>query len=594
VKNIEAKELRNPIANRATPTTVGGPPVKILLIEDDPDDELIVRASLTRARWATFVVEWAERLSTGLDRLGRGGIDVVLLDLSLPDSSGTETFHQVHAQAPDVPIVVLTGLEDEVLGAKLIREGGQDYLVKGQINSTLLTRSINYAIERQRAEEVIKRLAEETAVLAEIGRIISSSLEIAQVYERFSEQVLKLIPCDRIAVNLVDLEQGRLETAYVYGADVPGQQPGDTSPLDGTYIKGLDRARSGLVIQGLAREEMAERYPDLVRSVQVGFQSYLAVPLISRDRVIGVLQLSSARPNAYSEGDLGLLDRIGAQIAGAIASSQLYAQIKQAEEALRQQAKELTRSNKELEQFAYVASHDLQEPLRMVTSYVQILAEDYEGRLGADADRFINYAVDGANRMKVLINDLLEYSRVGSQGKPFESTHCEEVVEQVISDLEGAIKESGGKVTWEGLPTVMADATQLAQLLRNLVGNGIKFRGEAPPHVQVSAELASSGARPSEARENARQEWLFSVRDNGIGIAPKHFERIFEMFQRLHHRSEYPGTGIGLAICQKIVERHGGRIWVESELGEGSTFYFTIPLRKEDGPVRWPSASRAR
>ena len=592
MRNIAAEEKRNPIANKASPTTVGGPPIKILLIEDDPDDELIVRVSLTQAKWAKFVLEWAERLSTGLDRLGRGGIDVVLLDLSLPDSSGTETFYQVRAQALDLPIVVLTGLEDEVLGAELIREGGQDYLVKGQLNSTLLTRSINYAIERKRAEEVIKRLAKETAVLAEIGRIISSSLEIAQVYERFSEQVLKLIPCDRIAVNLVDLEQGRCESAYVYGADVPGRQSGDTSPLDGTYVEGLVRVRTGLVVQGLAREEIAQRYPDLVPSLQAGLQSYLDVPLISRNRVIGALQVRSASPNAYTDRDLRLLERIGAQIAGAIAGSQLYSQIKQAEEALKQQAKELTRSNAELEQFAYVASHDLQEPLRMVTSYVQILAQDYEDRLDADADRYINYAVDGANRMKVLIDDLLEFSRVGSQGKPFEPTNCGDVMEQVISDLEEAIKESRGKVTWESLPTVMADATQLAQLLRNLVGNGIKFRGEAPPHVHVSAEFANSGAALGEAQETTWEEWLFSVCDNGIGIAPKHYKRIFQMFQRLHHRSEYPGTGIGLAVCQKIVERHEGRIWVESEPGKGSTFYFTIPFRKEDGPGRWPWASR--
>ena len=158
-------------------------------------------------------------------------------------------------------------------------------------------------------------------------------------------------------------------------------------------------------------------------------------------------------------------------------------------------------------------------------------------------------------------------------------------MEQVVSDLESAIEESGGKVTWEALPTVMADATQLAQLLRNLAGNGIKFRGEAPPHVHISAELADSGAGLSEAQQSPREEWLFSVRDNGIGIAPKYYERIFQMFERLHRRSEYPGTGIGLAICQKIVERHGGRIWVESELGQGSTFYFTIPCC-EDGPVR--------
>jgi signal transduction histidine kinase len=254
-----------------------------------------------------------------------------------------------------------------------------------------------------------------------------------------------------------------------------------------------------------------------------------------------------------------------------------------AEVAERRRAEaELARSNADLEQFAYVASHDLQEPLRMVTSYVQLLAQDYEGQLDPDADRFISYAVDGANRMKALIDDLLEYSRVGSRAKPFEPTSCDDVMEQVISDLDEAIKESRGEVTWKSLPTVMADGTQLAQLLRNLVGNGIKFRGEAPPHVHVSAALASSGAGLAEAPDSVREEWLFSVRDNGIGIAPKYHERIFRMFERLHHRSEYPGTGIGLAVCDKIVERHGGRIWVESQPGHGSTFYFTIPSIAED------------
>jgi signal transduction histidine kinase/DNA-binding response OmpR family regulator len=566
----------------------GGPPVKVLLIEDDPDDALIVQESLTQARGAKVAVEWAQRLSTGLDRLGGEGIDVVLLDLSLPDSSGTETFYQVHAKAPYVPIVVLTGLDDELLGAELVREGGQDYLVKGQINSTLLTRSISYAIERKQAEEVIWRLAQETAVLAEIGRIISSSLEIDEVYERFSRQVLKLIPCDRISVNLVDPEAGRLTNAFAFGVDIPGRRQGDASPLGGTYEEEMVRTRTGLIVQGLAREDVAERYPGLVRSLQAGLQSYLAVPLISRDRVIGVLQLRSAAPNAYSARDLSLLERIGAQIAGAIAGSLLYAQIKEAEAVLQQQARELTRSNEELEQFAYVASHDLQEPLRMVRSYVEILAQDYQGRLGADADRYIGYAVDGADRMATLINDLLVYSRVGSQAKPFEPTDCYAVLEQIVADMAGPIRESGGKVTWDSLPTVWADPTQLTQLLQNLVSNGIKFRGKAPPHVHVSAELADPQERvaPGETVANAGPEWLFSVRDNGIGIPPRHYERIFQMFKRLHHRSEYPGTGIGLAICQKIVERHGGRIWVESEPGKGSTFFFTIPCGDQEGSER--------
>jgi PAS domain S-box-containing protein len=244
---------------------------------------------------------------------------------------------------------------------------------------------------------------------------------------------------------------------------------------------------------------------------------------------------------------------------------------KRAEEELRRTMVELARSNKELEQFAYVASHDLQEPLRMVTSYVQLLARRYQGKLDADADDFISYAVDGATRMQALINDLLAYSRVGTRGKPFEPTDCEAVLEQALANLQVAIEESGAVVTYDPLPTVMADGTQLVQLFQNLIGNAVKFRGEQPPRIHISAH------RQSAIENRKSDEWTFSVRDNGIGIDPEYHDRIFMIFQRLHSREEYEGTGIGLAVCRKIVERHDGRIWVESQPGKGSTFYFTIP-----------------
>jgi PAS domain S-box-containing protein len=241
---------------------------------------------------------------------------------------------------------------------------------------------------------------------------------------------------------------------------------------------------------------------------------------------------------------------------------------KKAEEALKTKTEELARSNKELEEFAYVASHDLQEPLRMVTSYVQLLARRYQNRLDSDADDFISFAVDGATRMHTLINGLLAYSRVGTQGKPFEPTNCEMILQQSLDNLKMTMEETGAVVTHDSLPTVMADNLQLGQLFQNLIGNAIKFHGEEPPRVHVSV-------RPE------GNQWVFSVRDNGIGIAPEFTERIFLIFQRLHGKEKYPGTGIGLAVCNKIVECHGGRIWVESELGKGATFYFTLPRQGE-------------
>jgi light-regulated signal transduction histidine kinase (bacteriophytochrome) len=231
---------------------------------------------------------------------------------------------------------------------------------------------------------------------------------------------------------------------------------------------------------------------------------------------------------------------------------------------LKLKLEELIHSNEELEQFAYVSSHDLQEPLRMITSYLQLLQRRYQGQLDDKADKYIHFAVDGASRMQNLINDLLEYSRVTRSAREPKTTNCEFILNQALSNLKLFVIENKATVSHAFLPDVMADSTQLIQIFQNLIINGIKFHSDGAPQVHVSAEK----------KEN---EWVFSVRDNGIGIDPQYSKRIFEIFKRLHKREEYPGTGIGLAICNKIIERHNGRMWVESELGKGSTFYFTLP-----------------
>jgi len=266
-------------------------------------------------------------------------------------------------------------------------------------------------------------------------------------------------------------------------------------------------------------------------------------------------------------GDYILKDRLArlpAAVRSALQKKKLRDDREHAQRDLAQKAEELARSNRELEQFAYVASHDLQEPLRMVAAYTQLLGEKYHGKLDEQADKYIGYAVDGAKRMQTLIQDLLAFSRVGRQKDAFSLTDTNAVVEQAVSNLTAAIGESGAIVKYDGLPVVVANASLLAQLFQNLIGNAIKFHGGTAPEIRVTAQKQAA-------------EWVFAVTDNGIGIAPEYLDDIFVIFKRLHTRNEYPGNGIGLAICRKIVEQHGGRIWVTSQEGQGSTFKFSLP-----------------
>jgi len=324
-----------------------------------------------------------------------------------------------------------------------------------------------------------------------------------------------------------------------------------------------DRAEG---IYGYRKDELVGRNPNILFPVDVNppeFIGEVSAAIKERGYFHGTAKVKR------KDGDIIYIEYSISKIPGRepmelVSVARDVTERKESEAKLNKTMAELARSNAELEQFAYVASHDLQEPLRMVASYTQLLARRYKDKLDADADEFIGYAVDGATRMQQLINDLLAYSRVGTRGKPFEPTDCEEVLNKALVNLQVAIAENSAVVTHDQMPTVKADATQMIQLFQNLIGNAVKFHGDNKPEVHVGAKRNCS-------------DWIFSVKDNGIGIDPKYHERIFLIFQRLNGRKEYPGTGIGLTICRKIVDRHKGRIWVESQPGQGSTFYFTIP-----------------
>jgi len=310
---------------------------------------------------------------------------------------------------------------------------------------------------------------------------------------------------------------------------------------------------------------------DLLRgpmAAQAGLRGAFALPVRMGDKVLGAIEFFSREPRNPDKWLLVTTVSIGNLIGQLMARRQAEAAMRAAYQELEHKTRELTRSNEELQQFAYVASHDLQEPLRMISSYTQLLGRRYGDRLDGDAQEFMAFIVDGAARMKQLIEDLLAYSRVGTRGKDFQEVDSGASLARALANLRASQESSGAVITHDAMPRVMADGAQLAQVFQNLIGNAIKFRGEGPPRIHVGAETTGT-------------VWAFTVKDDGIGLDTQYADRIFMMFQRLHNKAEYPGTGIGLAIVKKIVERHGGRIWVESEPGKGATFGFTIARQQE-------------
>ena len=433
----------------------------------------------------------------------------------------------------------------------------------GDVSLALHTMQLD--AERRRAEETVRLNESRLEALWQLGQMTQATLK--ELTDFALEEAVRLTK-SQIGYLAFMNENETVLTMHSWSKtamkqcrviDKPIVYPIETTGLWGEAV----RQRKPIITNDYTAPNFLKKgHPE----GHVSVRRHMNTPIFDGDRIVAVAGVGN-KEGEYDDTDVlqltlliqgmwSLIQRLRAEEALRKARDELESRVEQ-------RTSELARSNAELEQFAYAASHDLQEPLRMVASYVTLLAQRYQGQLDKDADDFIEFAVDGAKRMQQLIEDLLAYSRVGTRGKEFKPTNLNSVVDEALENLQVLISEQGAMVTRGDMPTLNADRTQLGQLIQNLVGNAIKFRRKEAPCVHIAAEKSG-------------KEWLFSVEDNGIGMEPKYHDRVFAIFQRLHTREEYPGTGIGLAVCKRIVERHGGHIWFESEPDKGTKFQFTL------------------
>jgi PAS domain S-box-containing protein len=496
-------------------------------------------------------------------------------DLSESKESGAK-YRGLLEAAPDAMVVVNQAGEIVLLNVQAEKQFGysRDELVGQQVKNI---------IPEGFAERLI---ADGTRSAAEaLAQQIGTGIELIARRKDGTEFPIEIM------LSPLESAEGILVTAAIRDISVRKDAETHLAQMEGRYRGLLEAAPDAMVVVNPGGEIVllnvqAEKQFGYSRDELVGQQVKNIIPEGFAERLIADGTRSAAEALAQQIGtgiELIARRRDGTEFPIEIMLSPLESaegilvtaairnitERKKSEEHLVQTVGELKRSNDELQQFAYVSSHDLQEPLRMVTSYTQLLAGRYKGRLDSDADEFIAFAVDGCNRMQGLIKDLLAYSRAGTNGKVLHEISAENALKEALANLRATIDQSGAVVTRDALPAIRTDETQLTQVFQNLVGNAIKYRGAEVPHVHVSAT------------KNGGNEWTFSVRDNGLGIDPQYYERIFILFQRLHGRDEFEGTGIGLAICKKILERLGGRIWVESQPEKGSTFYFALPETRE-------------
>jgi hypothetical protein len=566
---------------------------RLLLVDEQPENYHLINTYLGQLSdtitWI-YKLDWIAKFSKEKIAFLSQQYDAYLIDSQFFPSLG----RQIQRVSP-APVIILT--DNYKLGMIAIQAGAADYLDKTQLTLAALERSLrltlacsrlqqqNEQLERKIAVSPCKKSKEDRQAIAQqirqtdyrhllksVTLKIYQSLNLDEILRTTVTELGKILKADRVVLFqfLPDGSGKAIEEAVLAGFPAMlGKVIIDEScqeQLSRKYTEGYVH-----VCSDIERAELSPCHRQFLQQYQI--RANLILPIFRRlvtnpnnaakdnNYLWGLLCVQQcSQPRYWSEEEIELLQQLGGQLNIALSQAELLAsEIKQRQE--------LARSNAELEQFAYIASHDLQAPLQTIANYAQLLKRRYRGQLDEKADKFINYIVDGAQRMQTQINDLLEYSRFGRQRSTFRDTDCNLVVEQAIANLRSEIEQNEAVITCQdNLPTLIADSSQLVVLFQNLLGNSIKYRSRVQPVIKITAI----------ARENS---WQFFIADNGIGIEPKYQQRIFQIFQRLHTREEYPGNGMGLAICQKIVERHGGTIGVESQLNCGATFHFTLPAR---------------
>jgi two-component system NtrC family sensor kinase len=550
---------------------------RILIVEDSPTQALKLKLELEGREWTADSVSTAEE---AFEHIERHPPDVMVVDYYLPGMSGDDLCRRIrmNINTRSLPIIMLTADENEEAEVRGLDSGADDFFKKSADTDVLVLRIRSMLERNQRRESVL--LHNDSAFRRACVLAVDDS-------ETYLSHLKSLLQGEGYSVDAVtNPEEGlrRLNSASYDLALVDLVMP----TLDGIEMcrrivamrSQLDNPIAVLMLTGREAKE------DLTRALEAGADDFVGKssdPAVLKGRIRALLrrkfyqeenerilkelknkELEAITARAESEAALARAAEERREQAEAVA-----AELQQAKSDLERSNAELSRSNDELRQFAFVASHDLQEPLRSITSFCNLLKSEYHDRLDEQANNFVDRIVNGAKRMKALVTDLLSYSRVSREERvEFQPVDLHDVVRDALANLQSTIADTGAYVSFGNVPTVRGNRSQLVQLLQNLIGNAITYRSEQQPQIEI---IASRHLQFCE----------ISVRDNGIGIAPEHHQQIFEIFKRLHSRDRYPGTGIGLAVCKKIVERHGGQIAVDSRLGAGSTFRFTVPAEQE-------------